>query len=155
MSKPTSGEVLLGMIERGYRPQSPRPTPGPLYLDGPNQYHPHSISILTTGPRGNWIIRCTEEKTGARRGESPTWLGWRKGEKELAALIVAAVNGCFAVNPDNPLAVAEGLPELAGGVAEALHALNQHGDDFHPIIQSHLRAALAKLEAKGIEEKIT
>jgi hypothetical protein len=32
---------------------------------------------------------------------------------ENAALIVAAVNACFAVSPDNPLAVAEALPELA------------------------------------------
>jgi hypothetical protein len=29
-----------------------------------------------------------------------------------AALIVAAVNACFAINPDNPMAVAEGMPEL-------------------------------------------
>ncbi len=30
-----------------------------------------------------------------------------------AALITAAVNACHAVNPDNPLAVAEAIPELA------------------------------------------
>jgi hypothetical protein len=29
-----------------------------------------------------------------------------------AALIVAAVNACFAINPENPMAVAEGLGEL-------------------------------------------
>lgn len=44
--------------------------------------------------------------------------------------------------------VAEALPKLVESVAEGLHALEQHGDNFHPVIQSHLRAALAKLEAK-------
>ncbi len=29
-----------------------------------------------------------------------------------AVLIIAAVNACFAINPDNPLAVAKALPEL-------------------------------------------
>jgi len=29
-----------------------------------------------------------------------------------ALLIIAAVNSCFQINPDNPLAVAEALPEL-------------------------------------------
>ena len=43
----------------------------------------------------------------ARAGGGP----WSWAEVN-AALIVAAVNACFAINPDNPLAVAEALPEL-------------------------------------------
>jgi len=74
-----------------------------------------------------------------------------------AALIVAAVNACFAVNPDNPLAVAEALPELVE-IIKMAGQLERNKMLLDPIdwlpqliieeIISRSRAALAKLEAK-------
>ena len=61
-----------------------------------------------------------------------------------AALIVSAVNACFAVSPDNPLAVAEGLPELA----KACRTFLVKKDEMPRSTEHAIRNALAKLEAK-------
>jgi len=73
--------------------------------------------------------------------------------KANAALIVAAVNACFAINPDNPLAVAEALPKLVEALRESLSRLDDLNNHItmneynasYPAI-SKARAALAKLE---------
>jgi hypothetical protein len=73
---------------------------------------------------------------------------------ENAALIVAAVNACFAINPSNPLAVAEALPELAEACRKAQAFLSELSGNgvahvhIGPAI-GILGAALAKLEAKS------
>ena len=70
-----------------------------------------------------------------------------------AALIVAAVNACFAINPSNPLAVAEGMAELAEACRKAQAFLSELSGNV--VAHVHigpaigiLGAALAKLEAK-------
>ena len=72
-----------------------------------------------------------------------------------AALIVAAVNSCFAINPSNPLAVAEALPGLTGALKEIMRgegAFNlepmRHAENCIENMKDIARAALAKLEAK-------
>ena len=64
-----------------------------------------------------------------------------------ARLIAAAVNACFKVNPENPIAVAEALPELVSCCAEALTVLGHLGYGKYQMA-GKLRAAIAKLEAK-------
>jgi len=68
-----------------------------------------------------------------------------------AALIVAAVNACFAINPSSPLAVAEALPELV----EALETIHVRTEEYTTApdkeraleaIEEISRAALAKIE---------
>jgi hypothetical protein len=63
-----------------------------------------------------------------------------------AALIVAAVNACFAVNPDNPMAVAEAMPEVVDVMRGILKCgMTTTADDN---TWRRIRSALAKLEAK-------
>ena len=73
-----------------------------------------------------------------------------------AALIVAAVNSCFAINPSNPLAVAEALPELVEACRELIAAIDA-GIQSRTLLEcegkpgsvmSRIRAALAKIEVK-------
>jgi len=72
-----------------------------------------------------------------------------------AALIVAAVNACFKVNPSNPLAVAEALPTLVDAARKALTTLDGLVPTDTPMdslaVQDifALRSALAKIEAKS------
>ena len=71
-------------------------------------------------------------------------------------LIVAAVNACFTINPSNPLAVAEAMPELVGAAKGLLAFIHEKfPKDFEPGGNGYLcphhraiAAALAKLEAK-------
>ena len=83
-----------------------------------------------------------------------------KNEAEAnAVLIVAAVNACFQINPENPMAVAEALPGLVEAAKEALRQLEAFFDkaycgdpyDGRPRnkLEIQLRAAFAKLEAKA------
>ena len=64
-----------------------------------------------------------------------------------AALIVAAVNACFKVNPDNPLAVAEALPDLVNAL---LRIANEPQPEVaaEVIMRTIARSALFELEAK-------
>ena len=65
-----------------------------------------------------------------------------------AVLIVAAVNACFQINPENPMAVAEALPEMVCLVKRVMNECT----DFELIIPrpigDKIRAVLAKKEAK-------
>ncbi|HEX6992403.1 MAG TPA: hypothetical protein VF151_10975 [Gemmatimonadales bacterium] len=58
----------------------------------PDKFHPHTIEVVV--PWGaqfsNWIIRCTENKSGARRGCSPTWYGFKPGDVPLARTLASA-----------------------------------------------------------------
>ena len=68
-----------------------------------------------------------------------------------AALIVAAVNACFKVNPDNPLAVPEALPELVEAAKELMAKFTEAKERGYSMSARQgeaLCAALAKLEAK-------
>jgi hypothetical protein len=109
-----------------------KPTPGPWQLDG------------------YALIAADGEGVGITYGRT------RKAEEEKAnaALIVAAVNACFAVNPDNPLAVAEGVAELVEAcrnIAKLFDEAKEQGYSISAASNSWadaLGAALAKLEAK-------
>ena len=52
----------------------------------PDEYSPHSMVVNLPGELGNWTIRCTERKSGAKRGETPRWYGWND-ELQIANLI--------------------------------------------------------------------
>jgi len=75
-----------------------------------------------------------------------------------AVLIVAAVNACFSINPENPIAVAEALSELVAVCKETSRQLEGFYDKAIPAdmdgsrprnkLEIQLRAALAKVETK-------
>ena len=127
MNKPTPGKWLIdertGIIVIYEGPENTEPC-----IDGiPND---RRVAVF----RGHYI------EAEGRWEMSPEQIG-------TAHLILAAVNACFAVNPSNPLAVAEALPGLASACAEALVGLNQL-DCGSGTLGDTLRAALAALEAK-------
>jgi hypothetical protein len=69
-----------------------------------------------------------------------------------AEFITAACNACMEINPDNPMAVAEALPELVRWAKDALVALDfaktrdpEQAGLYH---SPSFRAILAKIEAK-------
>jgi len=117
-----------------------KPTPGPWTM-GPRDAAMLSIRILDA-PR----MMLAAEAHGA----GGSW----KEVGANAALIVAAVNACFKVNPDNPLAVAEALPELVEAcrnIAKLFDEAKEQGYSISAASNSWadaLGAALAKLEAK-------
>ena len=141
-----------------------KPTPGPWKNPGGN--------YRITGPGCAWRFRMTCDMESMRKGAEKDGImivgfgGLNPGVDALlallpkeengeanAALIVAAVNACFAISPSNPLAVAEALP----GLVEAARASESFlqdlvgrpriGSDLEPTL-ARLRATLAKLEAK-------
>lgn len=75
-----------------------------------------------------------------------------QGHDDDANLIVAAVNACKKVNPQNPLAAAEALPELLQSLKDCLHllrtlALVKGGNPEDSKIYSKAQSILAKAEA--------
>jgi len=58
----------------------------------PDEFHPHTIEIRVPYAYGsaNWRIRAQEPKSGAGRGCSPTWLGWKLQDFQVARLIANA-----------------------------------------------------------------
>jgi hypothetical protein len=124
-----------------------KPTPGPWVV---NQNRP------VAGCNGDIAITTGHESIVAVAFVRPD-------VEANAALIVAAVNACFTINPDNPLAVAEALPEIVKMARDILDAhwdmspleyANSRGlpfmsDEEGERIQERLRAALAKIEAKS------
>jgi len=100
---------------------------------------------------GPWVLRyCSIEGVAFCCGTGPS-----EEDDANARLIVAAVNSCFAINPDNPLAVAEALPGLTGALKEIMRgegAFNlepmRHAENCIENMKDIARAALAKLEAK-------
>jgi len=96
-----------------------------VWMDGPISKEHHSLSR---------IADCTK---------MPFYIS-----KANAALIVAAVNACFAINPENPLAAVEGMAGLVEACKNLTIQLDTScvGYDI-PAFQPFLNA-LAKLEAK-------
>jgi len=99
---------------------------------------------------GPWVLQyCGIEGVAFCCGIGPS-----EEDDANAALIVAAVNSCFAINPSNPLAVAEGLPELVNACRESLAYLRDPNGwekahtPKHEYLPNMLEDALAKLEAK-------
>jgi hypothetical protein len=77
-----------------------------------------------------------------------------------AALVVAAVNACFKVNPENPLAVAEGVAELVNvarnlWLKTAMIPVDWDNPEAKELSAEAVKAmdaiaaALAKIEAKS------
>lgn len=109
---------------------------------------------------GPWAVGCGLRIQACDVGPmfEPTTHGTHKQMNANAALIVAAVNACFAVSPENPLAVAEALPEvveaLRGLVSEfdnnnALAAAYDDGMDEDTAEMLKARVALAALGVKS------
>ena len=119
-----------------------KPTPGPWTAT------PSYINL------GEWEIYGNEDGDNAQHIGSIEAEGTEQAEAN-AALIVAAVNSCFAVNPDNPLAVAEALREIVDIVRGFVFISDNEKRDpcesnrnAKTILIEQARAALAKLEAK-------
>jgi hypothetical protein len=89
-----------------------------LKLRLPDQYHPHTIEINVLYSRdiSNWKIHGQERKSGAGRGASPTWFGFKDGDYKLAYLLANAP-GLFSAAKDAQALMANGFipPE---GVSE-------------------------------------
>ena len=91
-----------------------KPTPGPWIADlrtGCCAIYPASRVDDTPGCLPNDDRNIHFSRKGSEYKENEGWTMDAEAQAN-AALIVAAVNACFKVNPDNPLAVAEVLPEL-------------------------------------------
>jgi hypothetical protein len=77
-------------------------------------------------------------------------------DKANAPLITAACNACMEINPDNPIAVAEALPELVGalgGLFEHCAMVHKHWGDSSNAKEADLAIAkardiIAKIQAK-------
>lgn len=61
-----------------------------------------------------------------------------------ARLIAAAWNACVEINPDNPIAAAEAMPEVMRAARDTLNAYNLDGT---PINNLRARQALSRLRA--------
>ena len=72
-----------------------------------------------------------------------------KVKQANAGLIVAAVNACFAINPENPTAVAEALPELVNELKQIMNRSRDFEFVVPRPIAEKIRAALTKAEAKS------
>jgi len=105
---------------------------------------------------GPWILMgCDVEDENKDTITFCCGTGTSEDDEANAALVVAAVNACFKVNPDNPLAVAEALPELVEAcrnIAKLFDEAKEQGYSISAASNSWadaLGAALAKIEAKS------
>ena len=108
-----------------------KPTPGK-WKKGARVPERHAIRILDR--RGFLVAE-------ARGAGGP----WTEVEGN-AALIVAAVNACFQVDPSNPLAVAEALPEIVNALLRIANEPQPEAATVD-IMRAIARAALAKIGA--------
>jgi len=69
-------------------------------------------------------------------------------DKANADLIVAAVNACIKLNPDNPMAVAEALPELYEVLGTIKRTAESSGDTIY-YLQNCLKA-IARIAKEAI-----
>jgi len=105
-----------------------KPTPGPWVGTASEVYGKNETPLVADCARSNVLQR--------------------EDIRANIALIVSSVNACFQVNPDNPLAVAEALPEIAETLKEASRYFINRPGNWEVQLDGLLRAALAKLEAK-------
>lgn len=110
---------------------STRPTPGPWDLE--------EIPYETNDSAGGWYLHLGGEDADA------LYMSKAHVTEGQAGLIVAACNACQSINPDNPHAVAEALPDLVAACTDALRLMDTMANTQAAKV---LRAALAKLEAK-------
>lgn len=127
-----------------------KPTPGPWKREwggccGEEIYAPGNLwAVSVLGPHND------------DSGEATPGFPSQADCEANAALIVAAVNSCFAINPDNPLAVAEGMGEVVEATKVLLAFIREKfPKDFEPGGNGYLcphhraiAAALAKLGAR-------
>ena len=116
-----------------------KPTPGPWRMDfGPRQY-----SLKGADCHNVVFMALPSEDYGAGIAEIDA----------NAEFILAAVNACFQINPENPIAVAEALPELVESLKRVLPE-NQSESIYRCTIRvpaeviTRVRATFAKVEAK-------
>ncbi len=135
-----------------------KPTPGPWKITANLNGHMEFPITDEKGLSVAGVVARSSVKSGY--GEkadalSRTPMGQKEAWKN-AALIVAAVNSCFAINPSNPQAVAEALPGLVRA-AKAVYADHIERFSSYPDAEGQenrmekmddLKSALAKLEAK-------
>ena len=65
-----------------------------------------------------------------------------------AKLILSAVNACIKLNPDNPMAVAEGISDLYEACRVTLANLDNGFANKNLSIKTMIKKALAKAEGK-------
>lgn len=103
--------------------------------------------------RNKFIIECN----GREIAHLPApLLAFRKPELDgNAQLICAAVNSCQKVNAENPLAVAEAIPELVQKLHDARNQIEYLHDKFKETGSGNGTIAqidylLSKIEGKGV-----
>jgi len=137
-----------------------KPTPGPWLIDERT-----GIIVIYSGPENT--EPCIDGIPDSQRiavfnghyiKDEHRW-GMTPEQIWTARLIVVAVNACFAINPDNPLAVAEALPELVEAARTiyfkvAMIPVDWKNSEAKELSAQAIKAidairnALAKLEAK-------
>lgn len=130
-----------------------KPTQGPWTIQGYRLYGPPDNR--SKYPGGLTLIGGLVDDLNDWRG-SPSETRDERDEfaKETTAnanLIVSAVNACQQINPVNPQAVANALPELVEAMRELLFATALIDDEYYAAIENAettARAALAKAEIR-------
>lgn len=103
----------------------------------------------TAGPMQITTIKAWEIRGFTEDGTPlADWIS----EEEDADFIVTAHTSCRQVNPDNPQAVAEVLPEMVEALKELTTAITEHDADIgKPSIRRVMRKALDLLEKAGVK----
>ena len=118
-------------------------TPMPWFADGR-----YIVAYVPKGRPGGEVIATCGPTAGSLKHAIPN--------KANAHLIAAACNAVMKVNPENPIAAAEALPDLLEACTTALKMLNAEietapiGRDTQPekVTAKVLKAAIAKAERK-------
>lgn len=119
-------------------------------------HRPYSSEIVPCGAPLHHL-ECWESKTGAGRGQSPTWLGFTKeqvADMDLAAtyrtaapILARACNEKDAELTRLRAELAEEKRKHAESLMRAIDVATGHGDPMPSLyrVEEHLRAALAAL----------
>lgn len=92
---------------------------------------------------------CIGQETDPQEGP-PNIRIWDRNDDRARAnaqLIVAARNACMEINPENPIAVAEALPELLEALRRSLNFMNSLSGPGHQGAAQQVRTAINKAMA--------
>jgi len=116
-----------------------KPTPGPW-----EAWPDADTNQLAVGPKMGGVGVCDVVNVN---GIGISTEDTRATGEANARLVAAAVNACFVVNPENPLAVAEALPEIVTALKRIEMGMSFPEDDVQRTARDVARAALAKIGA--------
>ena len=107
-----------------------KPTEGKVTLSEDGAYIDSSISWIAS------IEGYPDSPAGVRKGSDEY--------KANGALIVAAWNAAQEINPDNPIAAAEAMPEIWQAFRDCLNAFDYEGN---PLTELRARQAISRARA--------